>query len=530
MSPTIVFVFASLRVITLSDVTDESGVHFVHENGASGNKYMTETMGSGLAFFDYDTDGDPDLLFVNGGDPTGRGGSQTSAATLYRNDGAGRFTDVTDRAGVAHVGYGMGATAGDYDNDGDADLYITHYGANVLFRNNGDGTFTDVTEAAAVGNPDWSASATWVDLDQSGFLDLYVVNYLDWSLDNDPDCSQRIANETIRAYCLPDAFRGVPDELYRNRGDGSFEAVGRAAGIALGTGKGLGVTTFDYDGDGLTDIYVANDTAPNFLFRNRGGLELKEVGLIAGVAYDADGNAQAGMGVDRADFDHDGDLDLFVTNFEGESNTLYRNEANGFFSDVTMRAGLGRPSLRRLGFGAAFADLDNDTFADLVVVNGHVLDNVDILHGGAYAQPNHVYRNDGDGRFSVIEMGDARVSRGVAAADIDGDFDLDVAVSSSGDRAQLFRNDTEGGYALTLRLVGRQSNRDGVGARLDVGGRRLETAAASSYLSQSEALVHVGLGSESGIDAITVRWPSGLEETRGPFRAGQHVVWIEGIH
>ena len=519
--------------IRLVDVTAVSGVDFRHETGATGEKYMTEPMGSGVVFFDYDADGDPDLLFINGGDdPTGEGAatSATSAAALYRNDGHGRFTDVTPAAGLEHIGYGMGATAGDYDNDGDSDLYVTHYGPNVLFRNNGDGTFSDVTTEAGVENSQWSASATWADLDNDGHLDLYVTNYVDFSRANHPICRQTRDGNVIRAYCLPDAFRGVPDEIYRNRGDGTFEAAGSRAGIALPSGKGLGVVSLDYDHDGLLDIYVANDTMPNFLFRNRGDLVFEELGLITGLSYDGDGNALAGMGVDRSDYDRDGDLDLFVTNFQGESNTLYRNEANGFFTDIAMRSGVGRPSLHRLGFGTMFADLDNDGLDEILVANGHVLDNADVLHGGHYAQPNQVYHNDGSGVFSASDLPAVGVSRGLAVADWDGDRDLDVAISNSGAAPEILRNDTQGGASLRVRLVGRQANRDGTGAVIKVGSRRFESAAATSYLSQSEHVVHIGLGDEGRIEEIHVTWPGGHKETRGPFDADTTVLWIESVH
>ncbi len=516
--------------LVLTDVTAMSGITFRHETGATGAKHMPETMGAGVVFWDYDNDDDADLLFVNGGDLTSSDSSQTSACTLYRNDGRGNFTDVTGSAGLEHTGYGMGATAGDYDNDGDPDLYLTHYGRNRLFRNHGDGTFAEVTDTAVDGQG-FSASATWADLDNDGFLDLYVTNYVDWSLSNHPECAQTKDGESVRAYCLPDAFRGVPDELYRNTGDGGFEAKGVEAGIARPTGKGLGVIAFDFDDDGLTDIYVANDTVPNFLFRNRGSFTFEEVGLLVGVSYDADGNALAGMGVTHSDFDLDGDLDVFVTNFEGESNTLYRNESNGFFTDVSMLVGLGRPSVARLGFGASFADLDNDTFDDLVVANGHVLDNAARLFGGQYAQPNQVFRNQ-DGTFHETLLEGERVSRGVAIADIDADLDLDLVFSSSGESPTLLRNDTAAAAAIRIVLVGRDANRDGLGATLEhrLGGRsrRMQATAASSYLSQNERTLHLSIGAAERIDTIRVTWPGGRVEERGPFEAGERVVWVEG--
>jgi len=522
---------ARAQRVVLTDITSASGVTFTHDNGASAHKYMPETMGSGVVFFDYDGDSDPDLFFANGVALVGDS-PENRAGVLYRNDGDGRFVDVTEKSGLLHSGYGMGATAGDYDNDGDADLYVTHYGANSLFRNNGDGSFDDVSVDARVSGNVFSASATWSDLDQDGFVDLYVTNYVDWSPSNSPECSQRIGGETLRAYCLPDAFRGAPDELYRNLSDGRFEARGTSAGIARRTGKGLGVISLDFDDDGLTDLYVANDTVPNFLFRNRGGFEFEEVGLLVGVSYDADGNALAGMGVTHSDYDQDADLDLFVTNFEGESNTLYRNESNGFFTEVSLSSGVGRPSLPRLGFGALFADLDNDADDDLLVANGHVLDNAAALYGGSYAQRNQLFRNDG-GRFTGSDLGEAHVSRGLAVADIDADLDLDVVFSNSGAAPTLLRNDTASRGAIRLLLVGRTSNRDGLGAiveaRVDKQVRRIETSAGTSYLSQSERIVHIAPGATGRVDSIRLRWPNGLVEERGPFTAGARVVWIEGV-
>jgi hypothetical protein len=384
----------------LVDVTDRSGIAFVHVTGATGRKYPVETMGSGAVFFDYDLDLDPDVYFVNSGALPGFHADGPINGALYRNDGHGIFTNVTGDAGLNHEGYGMGAQAGDYDNDGDADLYITHYGRDRFFRNDGDGTFTEVTERAGLGNPLWGAGAAWSDLDVDGDLDLYVVNYMDWSLKNNPECWHRGGGRPILSYCLPDAFRGVPDELYHNRGEGTFEAVGRSAGISLPSGKGLGVLSLDENADGLPDLYVANDTIPNFLFRNLGQLRFEETGLEAGVAYDISGAAMAGMGVAAADFDGDRDLDLFVTNFQGEFNTLYRRDADGFFTDVSLRAGLGLPSLERLSFGTAFADLDSDSLPELIVANGQ-LDTDDVV-GSSQAQPNQLFHNLGDGRFREV--------------------------------------------------------------------------------------------------------------------------------
>jgi hypothetical protein len=521
-----------------TDWTADSGLDFLHVTGASGEKYMIETMGAGAVFFDYDGDGDSDLYLVNGGVLPGFESTKPVRGALYRNDGSGRFSDVTLASGLDFEGYGMGAASADYDNDGDADLYVTEFGPNRLFRNNGDGTFTEVAEAAGVVNSLWSVSASWSDLDGDGNLDLYVANYLNFGFDNNPDCSQRKGEKVLRSYCLPDAFQGLPDALYRNRGDGTFEDVSRQAGVALGHGKGLGVVAFDYDRDGLTDLYVANDTMPNFLFHNLGGMQFREVALESGVAYDGDGNAQAGMGVDAGDYDRDGDTDLFVTNFQGEFNTLYRNGKNGFFTDATSFAGLGRPSLRSLGFGTAFVDLDNDGWLDLVVANGHVLDNTaELTEGSSYRQRNQLFRNRGDGRFEEIRSAGpgfdvSKVSRGLAFADIEGDGDLDLLFTSSGDGPELLRNDGSSGNSLRLLLVGRRANRDAVGAMLtfDLGGERhitTEVRAGSSYASQNERIVHVGLGAQTRISSVAVQWPGSGKDVLGPLEVGELLLVVE---
>jgi len=445
---------------------------------------------------------------------------------LYRNDG-GRFVDVTAAAGIVDEGWSMGAVAGDYDDDGDADLYVTHFGPNRLYRNEGDGTFSDVTAEAGVGHEAWSASAAWADLDGDGRLDLYVTNYLDWSLENDPACWDRSGPEPRRSYCLPDAFRGLPDVLYLNRGAGRFEEVGRAAGIALGSGKGLGVLVLHANADDWPDVYVANDTVPNFLFESLGGGRFEERALERGLAYDVDGTALAGMGVDAADADADGDLDLFVTNFEGEPNTLYRRDADGYWTDVSRSAGIALASLGPLGFGALFADLDQDGLPEIVVANGH-LDDVQ----GPPEQVDQVFRNLGELRFApeLLDHLPPRVSRGLAAADVDSDGDLDLLFTSAGGPARLLLNETPGGRSLQLLLVGRRGSRDAVGARLLVeiaaGSVAYEVRAGSSYLSQSQRAVHVGLGEAAEVADVRIRWPgSSVERSSGPLPAGfLHVI------
>jgi hypothetical protein len=516
-----------------TDITAAAGIDFVHVSGETGRKYLVESMGSGAVFFDYDGDLDPDLYLVNGGALPGFVAAGPVQGALYRNEGRGRFTDVTAASGLAHEGYGMGAVAGDYDNDGDQDLFVTHFGRDRLFRNNGDGTFTDVTEKAGVGNPLWGSSAVWSDLDGDGDLDLFVANYVDWSVDKNSLCYRRGAAKPEPLYCPLNQFQGVPDELYRNRGDGTFEAVGKEAGVALTTGKGLGVVALDENVDGLPDLFVANDQVPNFLFRNLGGMRFADVALEVGVAYDANGSALAGMGVDAGDYDQDGDLDLYVTNFEGEHDSLYRRDDKGFFTEVSAPARLMLPSMKTLSFGTAFADLDNDSLLDVVVANGHL----ESVGGAPQAQPKQLFRNLGQGLFEEARpsgggFDGVGIGRGLALADIDGDGDQDVLVTNNRGRAQLLRNDTPSGNVLRLLLVGRRSNRDAVGARLlvDLGDVRqvFEVRSGSSYLSQNERIVHIGLGNRSRVEGIRIRWPGAGEESLGPLAAGQLAVVREG--
>ena len=504
--------------IVFRDVAEAAGISFRHERGARGEWHPVETMGSGVAVLDYDTDGAPDLFFVQGGEVPGTGRPPGLVGTLYRNEGDGRFRDVSELAGFGTPapveGHGMGAVAADYDNDGDPDLLVTRAGTDLLYENRGDGTFA--LREAGLHAAGWAASAAFSDLDGDGDLDLFITHYLDWSPANNPACARTIAGEEIRSYCLPDAFSGVPDLLYENRGDGTFREVSEAAGVALLTGKGLGVLAADLIGDPLPDLYVANDTVPNFLFENLGGLRFEERGLPAGVAYDGDGNALAGMGIGVADIEPDGDLDLFVTNFQGESNNLYVSDRHGVFRDVSFLSGAGRPSLDLLGFGTVFADLDNDGLPDLCVTNGHVLDNAGILFPGTtYRQRDSCFHNLG-GSFEPVPLGlPADVGRGLAAVDFDADGRLDLAVSRSGGRAALFRNELAPTSRAALRLVGRASNRDGVGAEVTVERagqpQRFVVTAGSSYLSSGAREVWIGLGGRVP-DSVRVRWPTGAEQ------------------
>jgi enediyne biosynthesis protein E4 len=515
--------------IQFADVTVKAGIGFVHKSGASAEKRMFETFGSGVAWIDYDNDGFQDLFFVNG--------TPDSSNALYRNNRDGTFTDVTARAGVAGTkGAGSAALAraglavGDFDNDGYLDLYLTAFGPNTLYRNNRDGTFSDVTPSAGVAGPatEWSTSAGFIDIDRDGDLDLYVVNYLDYRPAENPYCGQ--AKAGYRMYCHPAIFDGVADRLYRNNGDKTFTDVSKQAGIANPAGKGLGVTFCDFDRDAKTDIYVANDTVRNFLYRNNGDGTFVDVAYGAGVGYDAAGKPQAGMGTDCADVNGDGLPDIFVTNYSEELNTLYENRGEGVFDDVTVAAGLGSGFLP-LGFGTAMYDADNDGDLDIHVTNGHVIDNVTLFRSAfSYAQKDLLYENVGapstrlgEGRFRDVSAlaGSAlqatRVGRGLAVADFDNDGHLDVAISSLNQRAVLLRNSgARTGNWIAIRAKGTKSNAFGLGATVTIEtseGRQVrEINNVASYLSSNDIRLHVGLGAAKVIRRIELLWPSGARQ------------------
>ena len=525
--------------VQLVDVAEASGITFKHVNGESGRLYYLETMGSGAAFLDYDNDEDLDLYIVNSAPLPGFVTDTLPTNALYRNDGDRGFTDVTVEAGVGHLGYGMGCGTADYDNDGDPDLYVTNFGENVLYRNNADGTFTDVTVHAGVSNGDkWSLSCAFVDYDHDGNLDLYVVNYLDYDIVEDGEWYDTNGR---RIYSNPRVYKGVSDALYRNSGDGTFTDVTRRAGVYNDTGKGLGVTCGDYDNDGRIDIYVANDTTPNFLYRNMGDGTLMDLGVIAGVAYNEDGVAEGGMGVDFGDYNNDGFLDIFVTNFSRETNTLYLNNSNGIFTDVTYIEHLGDSSFLKLGFGTKFFDADNDGDLDLFVGNGHVYSTVESQSDTLeYAQTDQLFLNMGESSFfDVSEETGAYfsmkwVSRGAAFGDYDNDGDTDIFVVNLNQKVVLLRND--GGNRnnwLKIKTVGVKSNRDGIGARIEVVTRShtqiREVQAGSSYLSGHDLRLIFGLGAEAEAKEVTIRWPSGLKQMLTAVEANQFLIITEGV-
>ncbi len=520
--------------VVFENVTQQAGLDFVHTNGASAEKHMVETMGSGGLFFDYDNDGWLDIFLVDGGSLEDRQVAARARHRLFHNRGNGTFEDVTAGSGIRHSGYGMGACAADYDNDGNIDLYVTNAGSDVLYRNRGDGTFVDVTRAAGVGSPLLGTSCAFADVDNDGDVDLFVVHYVDLTVE------RRCGDSRVRAYCRPELYQGLPYVLYRNNGNGTFSDVTRESGVYTTAGKGLGLVFSDYDDDGWIDVFVANDLAPNFLFHNTGRGLFKEVALPSGVAVATDARARAGMGTDFGDYDGDGRPDLVVTNFMLEAHNIFRNLGGGLFADATFETGFGAATLPFVGFGAVFLDYDNDGRLDLAIANGHVLDNADYFSPNAkYAQRNLLFHNEGSGRLKEVGRTSGpgfaleRVHRGLAAGDFDNDGDLDLLVTSNGQTVDLLRND--GGNrdnALLVRLVGKKSNRDGIGARLRVtaGGKTQvrEVKAGSSYLSQNDLRAHVGVGRETIIDRLEIRWPGGGTEVLRNLPVNNILTIVEG--
>jgi len=522
--------------VTFRDVTASAGIRFRHNNGAFGRKYLPETMGSGIAFLDADGDGWQDVFLVNATRFPGRQ-DPASYPALYRNNGNGTFTDITRAAGLQTELYGMGAAAADYDNDGRTDLYVTALGTNRLFRNAGASRFIDVTDRAGVGDSGFSTSAVWFDYNRDGTLDLFVANYVDWSPEKDLFCT---LDGNVKSYCTPESYQGHSSTLYRNRGNGTFEDVTRAAGVYDPDGKALGVALIDYDNDGWMDLFVAHDTQPNRLYRNLRNGRFTDVGLMAGVAFNEAGVARAGMGVDAADYDGSGRQSLVVGNFSNEMMALYTNEGTGLFIDEAPTSAIGKASLLTLTFGAFFFDYDLDGLMDIFAANGHVADDITRVQPTVqYAQPPHLFRNLGGRRFEEAtrrlgaDVGRPMVARGAAYADYDRDGDLDVLVTSNHGPARLLRNDA--GHRnrwLRVAVVGTRSNRDGIGTRVQaiVDGKPGPWAyvkTGSSYCSQSELPITLGLGSARRV-SLRVTWPDGRVEPVGPLDTNRAVTVTEG--
>ena len=528
------------------DVSKTVGLNVRHVNGARGAKLLPETINGGAGWLDYDGDGHLDLYLVQGhGDSTRAYAPGDTGNRLFRNTGKGRFVDVTDQAGVGDRNYGSALAVGDIDNDGDTDLYVTNFGRNVLYINNGNGTFSDGTAAAGVATPFWSSSACFADINGDGLLDLYVANYLLYDSRVHKACSS--SQRRTPSYCHPNKYDGAPDSLYLNRGGGRFEDISRAAGIAVRgriLSKGLGVLPTDFDSDGDIDFLVANDSVPNFLWRNLGGGKFEDAALEAGVALNTTGSPEACMGIDGGDVNGDGLQDYFLTNFSEETDTLFFGEGDGFFDDNTLRSGLGKPTFDPLGFGTRLFDYDLDGDLDIYVTRGHILDNLEILHPGTrlrYAQPDHLFQNDGKGRFTDVSESSGSwfkkklVGRAVATADYDSDGDLDLFIVNSGQECALLENRAEReGNWVGIRLQGTPPcSRDATGSLITLktaaGVRRVEVRSAQSYMAAGDPRVILSLDKGTAkAPPVEVRWSDGLRERFNNLQAERYHLLVRG--
>jgi len=524
----------------LEDVTVLTGIGFKHTDGAAGKYHITEPMSAGLALFDYDSDGDIDIYFLNGASPENKASAHQACNALYRNDGAWRFTDVTTKAGVGDTQFGLGVTVADYDNDGDPDLYLNNHGPNVLYRNNGDGSFTDVTQAAGLGDASLMGAGTnFLDIDKDGDLDLYVAHYV--------TCLRELEKPATRggypAYLGPAVaiFANTRDSLYRNNGDGSFTDITVAAGLGDLAGAGMGTTCGDVDQDGDTDILVANDMSGNFLLINDGTGKFEDMGLFAGMAFDQHGEAQGSMAMELVDYDNDGRPDLHVTSYQEQMATLYRNLGDGAFADVTTLTGAGRGTTPKTTWGNGLVDFDNDGDRDLFIACGHIQPHVDAYDKRtSYWQTNMLFENQGKGRFRDVSgssgsgMKAKAASRGAGFDDLDNDGDVDVVILNSRSTPTLLRNDsTEAGHWLQIQLQGKETNRDGVGAQVRVYAGALmlldEVHSGRGYQSHYGTRLYFGLGSHALVDRIEVNWLGGGRDNYGQVNADQRLLLQEGV-
>jgi len=531
------FVFTSLASnVTFTEISASVGINVLHTDGNTGKRFVIEILGGGAAFFDYDNDGWLDVYLVNANRLTPPKLKVQPTNVLYRNMGDGTFTDVTKSTRVGHTGYGVGCAAVDYDNDSDLDLFVTNFGPNVLYRNNGDGTFTDVTKPANLGCPLVSTGCAFLDYDKDGDLDLYVANYVDWTVETD----RAVHTNGIRVYANPKIYPGAKDVFYRNNGDGTFTDVSEEAGIAsVPPNRGLGVVAGDFDNDGDQDIYIANDMDQNYLFQNNGDGTFEEIGLFAGAGFSEHGMPEAGMGTDFGDYDNDGLLDVAVGNFQNETDTLYHNDGEGFFTDVTDVSGVGEETYICLTWGIVFFDYDNDGYKDIYAANGHIRDNIALFDSIAtYKQPNLLFKNLGGSSFKNVassagHLAIRKVSRAVALGDFDHDGDTDIIVTNWNGTVDFLQNN--GGNKnnwIKVKTIGTNSNKFGVGAKIKVtanGITQMEDVQTSGgYASTHDYRIHFGIGVAKMVDSIEINWPGGLIQTARNIKANQLVIVKEG--
>src|SRR4051794_31172512 len=528
---------ANASGIRFTDITQQAGIRFVHNNGAFGKRYLPETLGPGCAFIDFDNDGNPDILLVNGEDWPGHPKAGKTALKLYRNNGNGTFTDVSAKSGLGINLYGLGASVGDFDNDGFDDVFVTALGQSHLFHNNHNGTFTDVTRQAGLWGPnEFSTSAAWLDYDKDGKLDLVVANYVQWTEQTDLYCTLDGAH---KSYCTPESYKGTSVRLWHNLGAGRFEDATQKAGLNDPTSKSLGITILDYNVDGWADILIANDTQPNKLYVNKKNGSFEERGVAAGIGFSEDGVARAGMGTDAADYDRSGHPSLIISNFANQMVSLYHNEGNGLFVDEAPQSEVGRATLVTLGFGCFFFDYDNDGWPDIFVADGHIEDQIErVQKRVSYAEPPHLFRNLGRGKFTEVtaqmgkSFGAPKVARSAAYGDIDNDGFPDILLTTNSGPAYLFHNEAGTNNSVRLKLVGTKSNRDGIGAvvRVTSGGEKQwkMLRSGSSYLAQSELVLTFGLGSQTKAEAIEIQWPSGQVDKLSEVNAGAIITVQEG--